>query len=433
MTPSARVQAAIELLSLLEDTRAPADRIVQDYFRQRRFIGSKDRRAISERLFAVLRARARLDWWLMRLGCEEIDARRRVLAHIAIEGGGPVAALFDGGKFGPAPLTDQEAKIVESLRNQPLSHPDQPDWLRLEVPEWLWPRLQALLGEATEEELVALNRPAGLDLRVNRLQATREEAQAKLAAEDIATEPGALSPLSLRADGRKPIAGTEVFREGLVEVQDEGSQVVALLTGAKPGMRVCDFCAGAGGKSLAMAAEMDNKGQIVACDISKGRLDRSAVRFKRAGVHNAHRRPLKNARDVWVKKHRRSYDRVLVDAPCSGSGTWRRNPDAKWRLRESDVDELIALQADILDSAARLVKPGGRLVYATCSFLGVENQGQVDRFLAEHNDFQLLELAQVWSETLPGEAPCPAPYLQLLPGRDGTDGFFAAIIEKLER
>lgn len=433
MTPSARVQATIELLSLLEETRAPADRIVQEYFRQRRFIGSKDRRAISERLFAVLRARARLDWWLARFGCEEIDARARVLAHLALESDESVAALFDGSKFGPAPLSDRETKIAEALQGQPLSHPEQPDWLRLEVPEWLWPRLSALLGEAAEEELAALNRPAGLDLRVNRLQATQDEAQAKLAAEGLATEPGRLSPLSLRADGRKPIAGTEAFRAGLVEVQDEGSQLVALLTGAKPGMRVCDFCAGAGGKSLAMAAEMDNKGQIVACDTSKGRLDRSAARFRRAGVHNAHRRPLKNARDVWVKKHRRSYDRVLVDAPCSGSGTWRRNPDAKWRLRESDIDELVALQADILDSAARLVKPGGRLVYATCSFLDVENQGQVDRFLAEHDDFQPLELAQVWSESLPGEAPCPGPYLQLLPGRDGTDGFFAAFFERRAR
>lgn len=433
MTPSARTQAAIEILASLEATRAPADRIVQDYFRQRRFIGSKDRRAISEMLFGVMRARARLDWWLDRAGAAELDARRRVLAYIAIVGEASPADVFDGSKFGPARLSAEEARLAEALQGRSLDHPEQPEWLRLETPEWLWPALQATLGGVTEAELAALNQPAGLDLRVNRLQGEREEAQAKLAEAGIQTLPGSLSPLCLRADGRKPIAGLEAFREGLVEVQDEGSQVVALLTGAAPGMRVCDFCAGAGGKSLAMAAEMANKGHIVACDTSKGRLDRCAARFKRAGVFNIHRRPLKSARDVWVKKHRRDFDRVLVDAPCSGSGTWRRNPDAKWRLRESDIDELIALQAEILDSAARLVRPGGRLVYATCSFLEVENQRQADRFLAEHDDFRTLDLEQVWSETLPGAPPCPGPYLQLLPGRDGTDGFFAAIFERQAR
>ncbi len=433
MTPSARTQAAIEILDSLEATKAPADRIVQDYFRQRRFIGSKDRRAISEMIFGVMRARARLDWWLDRAGAAALDARRRVLAYVAIVGEDSPAGVFDGSKFGPARLSGDEMQLGEALQGRSLDHPEQPEWLRLETPEWLWPPLQATLGGLTEVELAALNQPAGLDLRVNRLQGEREEAQAKLAEAGIETLPGTLSPLCLRADGRKPIAGLDVFREGLVEVQDEGSQIVALLTGAAPGMRVCDFCAGAGGKSLAMAAEMANKGHIVACDTSKGRLDRSAARFKRAGVFNIHRRPLKSARDVWVKKHRRDFDRVLVDAPCSGSGTWRRNPDAKWRLRESDIDELIALQAEILDSASRLVRPGGRLVYATCSFLEVENQRQADRFLAEHDDFRVVELEQVWSETLPGEPPCPGPYLQLLPGRDATDGFFAAVFERQAR
>ena len=433
MTPSARTQAAIEILDSLEATRAPADRIVQDYFRQRRFIGSKDRRAISEMIFGVMRARARLDWWLGRVGAAELDARCRILAYVAIVGEASPADVFDGSKFGPTRLSAEEARLAEALQGRSLGHPEQPDWLKLETPEWLWPALQATLGELTKAELVALNQPASLDLRVNRLQGEREEAQAKLAEAGIETLPGHLSPLCLRADGRKPIAGLEAFREGLVEVQDEGSQIVALLTGAEPGMRVCDFCAGAGGKSLAMAAEMANKGHIVACDTSKGRLDRSAARFKRAGVFNIHRRPLKSARDVWVKKHRRDFDRVLVDAPCSGSGTWRRNPDAKWRLRESDIDELIALQAEILDSASRLVRPGGRLVYATCSFLEVENQRQADRFLAEHDDFRTVDLEQAWSETLPGAPPCPGPYLQLLPGRDGTDGFFAAVFERQAR
>jgi len=225
------------------------------------------------------------------------------------------------------------------------------------------------------------------------------------------------------------------FRDGLVEVQDEGSQLVALLADARPGMRVVDFCAGAGGKTLAMAAAMGNKGHIVACDVLRGRVDRAAARLARAGVHNVERRGLSTERDPWVKRHARSFDRVLVDAPCSGVGTWRRNPDAKWRFTKDDLAAVIDLQRRILDSAARLVKPGGRLIYATCSLLPSENAAQVMSFAKDHPDFALRPVAAVWADTIGRMAdgavsPGADRLLQLTPATHGTDGFFVAVLER---
>ncbi|NWG46192.1 MAG: RsmB/NOP family class I SAM-dependent RNA methyltransferase, partial [Alphaproteobacteria bacterium] len=219
--------------------------------------------------------------------------------------------------------------------------------------------------------------------------------------------------------------------EGLVEVQDEGSQILAELVGARPGDRVADFCAGAGGKTLAIAAAMRNKGTLVATDTLPGRLERARLRFRRAGVHNVTTRSLSSARDKWVKGHRGDFDRVLVDAPCSGVGAWRRNPDARWNRLGPDLAELIALQADILDSAERLVRPGGRLVYATCSLLPEENEAQAERFLAAHPEFRLCPLPAVWAETLGGPPPVEGTCLRLTPARHGTDGFFAAIFERV--
>jgi 16S rRNA (cytosine967-C5)-methyltransferase len=216
----------------------------------------------------------------------------------------------------------------------------------------------------------------------------------------------------------------------MVEVQDEGSQIAAQLADARPGLRVVDFCAGAGGKTLALAAAMGNRGHLVACDVSATRLERATQRLRRAGASIVQRVPLAGARDKWVKRHAQSFDRVFVDAPCTGTGTWRRNPDAKWRLRPEDLVELAALQADILDSAQRLVKPGGRLIYVTCSLLGEENEAQIERFLAGHGDFTLLPVADVWRETIGGEPPAPGTMLRLTPARHGTDGFFVAVVQR---
>ena len=197
-----------------------------------------------------------------------------------------------------------------------------------------------------------------------------------------------------------------MLKNGHVEIQDEGSQLVALLVGASPGQRVVDFCAGAGGKTLAIAAQMKNKGKIVACDVLEKRLKRSTERFRRAGVHNIETKPLKDERDPWVKKHKGDFDRVLVDAPCSGTGTWRRNPDARWRSLGPGLETLIPLQAEILDSAARLVKKSGRLIYATCSLLPEENERQIEKFLETHADFRLVPFKEIWPEGVSMQEDC---------------------------
>jgi 16S rRNA (cytosine967-C5)-methyltransferase len=231
----------------------------------------------------------------------------------------------------------------------------------------------------------------------------------------------------LRIDGRRPVTSGPAFQSGLVEIQDEGSQLIAALTDAKPGMRVVDWCAGAGGKTLALAAMMGNRGQIVACDVSGSRLDGAVRRLRRAGVNNVERH-LVEPGDKWAKRRAAAFDRVLVDAPCTGTGTWRRNPDARHRLTEQDLLELTRKQSSILDTASALVRPGGRLVYATCSLLQEENEGQVSAFLLRHPDFGLVPLAQVWP--FEGVAPPEGEMLSLTPARHGTDGFFAAVLER---
>jgi 16S rRNA (cytosine967-C5)-methyltransferase len=278
--------------------------------------------------------------------------------------------------------------------------------------------------------MAALNAPAPIDLRVNSLKTDRDGARRALAAEHIAAEPTPWSPLGLRLKHRAPLSGTAAFKDGLVEVQDEGSQLAAILADARSHMRVVDFCAGAGGKTLALAAQMNNRGKLVACDVADWRLERAGQRLRRAGISNVERRTLASDRDPWVRRHAASFDRVLVDAPCLGTGTWRRNPDAKWRSTQQDLAELVVRQQQILASAARLVRPGGRLVYATCSLLREEDEAQAEAFLAAELEFCLMPAARVWSETIGGPSPGGEPYLRLTPARHGTDGFFVAIFER---
>jgi 16S rRNA (cytosine967-C5)-methyltransferase len=293
-----------------------------------------------------------------------------------------------------------------------------PEAVRLEVPDWILPALRERFGPTLEPELAAMSEPAPLDLRVNLLKGTRDQALAALRAEGIEAEPTHLSPWGLRIPGRRAITTGPAFQSGLVEIQDEGSQMVAALVGAMPDMRVVDFCAGAGGKTLALAMTMGNQGHIVACDVSAPRLEGAVRRLRRAGVHNVERHHLVPG-DKWAKRRAGGFDRVLVDAPCTGTGTWRRNPDARLRLKPIDLGELAPKQAAILDTAARLVRKGGRLVYATCSLLPQENELQVAAFLERHPDFALVP------------AGPDGPYLSLTPRRHGTDGFFGAVLERV--
>ncbi len=340
---------------------------------------------------------------------------------------GGLHKAFSGGQYAPATLIPPEAAVLRQLDGHTLEHPDMPLAVRLEVPDWLLPALQARFGAAIVPEMVAALEPATLDLRVNLLAGTLEAAQAALAAEQLETVPTPLSPWGLRIEGRRAVTSGPAFQSGLVEIQDEGSQLVAALVGAGPDMRVVDYCAGAGGKTLAMAMTMNNRGHMVACDVSASRLDGAVRRLRRAGVHNVERHLLA-AGDKWAKRRAGGFDRVLVDAPCTGTGTWRRNPDARYRLREQDLAELLPKQASILDAAARLVRPGGRLIYATCSLLPAENEAQVDGFLGRTEGFRVIPAAEGW--TLPTPPPGPGPFLSLTPLQNRTDGFFGAVLER---
>ena len=272
-------------------------------------------------------AARRLDWWLARAEAPPTGARLRVAAHLLLSGTrlDAIRPLFSGGRFAAGSLDADEARALEAIDGHTLDHPHMPDAVRLEIPDWLLPRLQARFGAALEPELDALLEAAPLDLRVNLLRGTRDDAIRALAREDIEVTATPLSPWGLRTPGRRMVTTGKAFRSGLVEIQDEGSQLVALAVGALPEMRVCDLCAGAGGKTLAIAMTMANRGHVVACDISASRLDGAVKRLRRAGVHNAERHLLV-AGDKWAKRRAGSFDRVLVDAPCTGTGTWRRNP-----------------------------------------------------------------------------------------------------------
>ena len=427
MTPAARLAAAIELLAAIESApRKPADAIANTFFRDRRYIGGGDRRAVSERAWGVLRARRRLGWWLAKAGVPA-NPRLLVAASLLTQGWSldGVVQSFSGGQFGPTALNAEEKAALRPLEGHTLDHPEMPDAVRLEVPDWILPHLVARFGAELPAEMAVMGEPAPLDLRVNLLKGTREAAQAALAGEGIESEPTPLSPWGLRIPGRRAVTTGKAFQTGLVEIQDEGSQLVSALVGAQPEMRVVDWCAGAGGKTLALAMAMGNRGHIAACDISAPRLDGAVRRLRRAGVHNVERH-LVEPGDKWAKRRAGSFDRVLVDAPCTGTGTWRRNPDARLRLVANDLAELRPKQASILDQAARLVRSGGRLVYATCSLLIEENEAQVDAFLATHPEFSVVPLARAWD--LPAPPPGSGPYLALTPRRHGTDGFFAAVL-----
>ncbi|WP_299443154.1 RsmB/NOP family class I SAM-dependent RNA methyltransferase [uncultured Rhodospira sp.] len=437
MTPGSRLHAALDLLGEIAASPRPADAVVQAYLRGRRYMGGGDRRAVTERVYGVLRRHARLGWWT-----GEGTPRERLIADLVLTDGLDAAALkalFTGKGHDPAPLTDDERALARRLFGQPLEPPEMPEAARLELPEWLAPLLADSLGEDWRAVVAALNGEAPLDLRANALKADRDGARAALAEAGIVAEDGPLAALALRVRGRVALAATAAFRDGLVEVQDVGSQVAAALVGAAPGLAVCDFCAGAGGKTLALAGAMGNTGRLLACDVSATRLDRARVRLRRAGVHNAVLRALDESSRKWLKRQAGGFDRVLVDAPCTGTGAWRRNPDARWRLVSEDLSRLTGEQDAILARAARLVKPGGRLVYVTCSLLRAENEERVAAFLGGTAGaaFTPVPVTDAWAEarqagTVTG--PCPAPEgataLRLSPTAHDTDGFFVAVMAR---
>jgi 16S rRNA (cytosine967-C5)-methyltransferase len=427
VTPAARIAAAIDLLSLVEaDAGTPAPEIANAYFRARRFIGASDRRAISDHLWNCVRAHRRLAWWLAP--CP--TPRLRVAASLLFEGAAlaDIARSFSGERFAPATLAPAERDALARLEGQPLLHHDMPEAVRLELPDWLLPRLSASLGEALTAEMAAIARPAPVDLRVNTLKTTRPALTQTLRDLGVTARPTGFSPWGLRVDERRLLTDTEPFRAGLFEIQDEGSQLIAALVDARPGMRVADICAGAGGKTLALAMTMEHGGYLLASDVSATRLDEARHRLARAGASLVDLRLLPRG-NGWQPEEIASFDRVLVDAPCTSTGTWRRDPSARFRLQEAHLQAAVTRQAAILDRAAPLVRIGGHLVYATCSLLSEENEAQVSGFLSRQSGFRLLPLERAWP--LPGPPPARGDFLCLRPSTHETDGFFAAAMERV--
>lgn len=425
MTPKARLSSSIDLLCAIENhARRPADATANQFFRERRYIGGGDRRAISAIVWDVLRKWKRLHWHLAPI---DGGASPRLLCAASLifsgEADAHVAQLFDGDRFAQSPLSVREARGLRALSGRTLDDSAMPQDVRLEYPKFLERSLIARFGEQLEAEMRAMDAPAPLDLRVNLLKSDRTSAQRKLADEQIEVKETSLSPWGLRASSRLSVTSSNAFKDGLVEIHDEGSQLIAACLDPKPGERIVDFCAGACGKTLGLAMLMENRGHITACDVSAPRLKGAVKRLRRAGVHNVERHILTTG-GKWVKRREGRFDRVLVDAPCSGSGTWRRNPDARIHLTAKDIEELTVKQARILDTAARLVRPGGRLVYATCSLLPEENEDQISGFCLRNDLF-----TPVASESLhlPPKLRGKAQF-SLTPAEDHTDGFFAATL-----
>ncbi|MGV8996877.1 MAG: RsmB/NOP family class I SAM-dependent RNA methyltransferase [Parvibaculaceae bacterium] len=430
MTPGARLQAAIEILSNIEETRHPADRVFDAWARGSRFAGSKDRAAVGELVFKVLRHRAELS---TAVGSE--DPRLLVLGAVSLlDEAGPAAALAlaDGTRHAPAPLEPEESAAI---LNAVMPDDDAPAHIRLNYPDWLQSELETSFGPKLEEEMAALMMRAPTDLRVNALKGDRITALAALIEAGVEIDETPMAPLGLRLKARANVQGLEAFREGLIELQDEGSQLACLLTGVTPGEQVVDLCAGGGGKALSLAAMMANRGQIHACDTDRRRLGKLMPRAQRAGARNIQTRVLTpdalvDGVDADLAELAGKMDCVLVDAPCSGTGAWRRNPDARWRLTPELLESYIEAQNEVLARAAIALKPGGRLVYVTCSVLPSENETRIAAFLEAHPDFVLRNWQEFWplGVDLPNW-PKGGP-LRLSPASNGTDGFFVAILKR---
>jgi 16S rRNA (cytosine967-C5)-methyltransferase len=420
------------------EKRIPADKIIDRYFKNRRFIGSKDRAYVGEMVYWILRNLALLQHF-SKPDAHADQGIVLVATALLIRGEytlSEIRVLCNGQQYSPRSLTQSEIKTLREIPNYPVATADLPEHVRLNYPEWMGDILTEAFGAEKEKALLALNDQATTDLRVNTLKTTRDELLAGLIAEGFECIPTPTSPIGIRLKKRAPIFTSKYFKMGHFEVQDEGSQMVAELVRAAAGMKVIDFCAGAGGKTLAIAAQMNNKGRVMAWDTSEKRLTQIKDRLKRAGVDNVQIHVLDSENDAFVKRHKSTADRVLVDAPCSGTGTWRRNPDLKWRFNPTDLASVTAVQATILQSASRLVKPGGWLIYATCSVLKNENDAQAENFLKSNPNFRVVCAEKIWNKTSSIENKNEhrdknVSYLSITPHQDGVDGFFAAVFERL--
>jgi 16S rRNA (cytosine967-C5)-methyltransferase len=422
MHPKALLDACAELVKLTLKFDHPADAVVSRYFRDNRSLGPRERATLAETVYTVLRKKLLFD-------------------HLSPSGSGPkerrmaILGFYGPRDFLKSALTEQEKRWLDQC--DAINPADLLERHRHNLPEWLVQPLKDQLGPEFMALAESLNQPAPLDLRVNTLTDKRADVQRELKLAGIASEPTPYSPWGLRLDSKPALNQFDAFARGAVEVQDEGSQLLALLLDARRGEMVVDFCAGAGGKTLAIGAAMRNTGRLYAFDTSAHRLDALKPRLARSKLSNVHPAAIAHERDDRIKRLAGKIDRVLVDAPCSGLGTLRRNPDLKWRQSPQSVQEMSVKQAAILHSAARLLKPGGRLVYATCSLLPQENEAVAQAFSQDHPDFTPLAAGEVLSQlkiegaaSLCSGGEAGADFLRLWPHRHRTDGFFAALWTK---
>jgi 16S rRNA (cytosine967-C5)-methyltransferase len=431
VTPPARLSAAIEVLADIEVRRRPAADVLKDWGLSHRFAGSGDRAAIAGLVYDALRRKSSAAWLMG--GDSPRAALIGMLRRERGLDGAAIAALCSGARYAPEPLTEGEKSALASdaLANAP-AH------VQGDYPEWLDAHLARVFGDERAAEGAALASRAPLDLRVNTLAADRESALPKLA--HLGAEPTRWSPIGLRlrlaADAKSPAIHAEPsYRKGEIEIQDEGSQLAALFGGAKPGEQVIDLCAGAGGKTLALAGAMENHGQIYATDTDKRRLVAIHERIARADARNIQVRTPRGSADVLADLKSRA-DLVLIDAPCTGTGTWRRNPDAKWRIRPGALAERLREQEAVLEHAVALVKPGGRIAYITCSVLAEENGDQIRAFAGRHPDFSVEKPANIINVLgerayLFGRAVLISDDgLLMTPRRTDTDGFFVSLLRR---
>jgi 16S rRNA (cytosine967-C5)-methyltransferase len=422
MHPKALLEACSELVRLTLKFDHPADAIVSKFFRDNRGLGPRERATMAETVYTVLR-------------------KKNLFDHLAPSGSGPkerrlaILGFYGPGDFLRSALTDQETRWLDDCEK--VDPKDLMERHRHNLPEWLVQPLKDQLGDEFWPLVDSLNLGAGLDLRVNDFKTKRSDVQKELAKAGFKAVPTPFSPWGLRIAGKPPLNKSEAFLRGDFEVQDEGSQLLAMLLDAKRGEMVVDFCAGAGGKTLALGAMMRSTGRLYAFDTSAHRLDAFKPRFKRSGLSNVHPAAIAHERDDRVKRLTGKMDRVLVDAPCTGLGTLRRNPDLKWRQTPQSVEEMSVKQTAILQSASRMLKAGGRLVYATCSVLPQENEAIADAFTAANLDFEPLQAGEVLTGLKVADAQklCAGGesgqlYLRLWPHRHSTDGFFAAVWQK---
>jgi 16S rRNA (cytosine967-C5)-methyltransferase len=432
LTPAARLAAAASILDSIAQGRQPAESVLKAWGVANRFAGSKDRRAIADRVYKVLRARGRLVW---AMGGRE-DGRALVIGSLSLIDGLPleeIEALHSGDGYGPRPLSKQERSRLTAAGEGEL-----PGWVASGLPEFAVEDFKATYGDRWAEEARELMAPrAPIDLRVNGLLATVHEVEGELREAGLSPEPTPYSTFGLRLASEPPpnVQALEAFKAGHIEIQDEGSQIVSWLAGAQPGLTVVDYCAGGGGKTLALAQAMQAQGTLVACDVVQKRLDNIRPRLTRAGV--AADLCLLGQNGGGIEDLNGQVDIVFVDAPCSGSGTWRRRPEDAWRLTPEEVERLHALQVRILSQASQLVKPGGRLVYVTCSMLSRENEASVAAFEAAHPEFTPVSVASALSgAALNSEgaatlaAKADGHRLRLSPASTNTDGFFVALYER---